>query len=81
LYCYKGKAGYDFGGRDQEVDGTRRAMPLNGDVIGEIESFKYFGSFVQRDGGFGMDVKHRIKRGWMKWREASGVLCDIREFQ
>jgi hypothetical protein len=27
---------------------------------------------------FDMDVKHRIKCGWMKWREASGILCDKR---
>ncbi|KAL4104536.1 hypothetical protein QTP88_019831 [Uroleucon formosanum] len=36
------------------------------------------GSVVQKDGGFGMDVKHSIKCGWMKWREASIVLCDKR---
>jgi len=41
---------YDFGVRGQEVDGTRRAMTKRGDVIGEVESFKYLGSFVQRDG-------------------------------
>jgi len=37
---------YDFGGRDQKIDGTRRTMTISGDVIGEIESFKYLGSFV-----------------------------------
>jgi len=60
---------YEFGGRDQEVDGTRRAMTISGDdVIGEIESFKYLGPFVQRNEGFVVDVKHRIKCVWMKWR-------------
>jgi hypothetical protein len=24
------------------------------------------------------DVNHRIKAGWMKWRQASGILCDKR---
>jgi hypothetical protein len=24
------------------------------------------------------DVSHRIKAGWLKWRQASGVLCDPR---
>lgn len=28
--------------------------------------------------GLGMDVKRRIKCGWMKWREVSGVLCNKR---
>jgi hypothetical protein len=48
------------------------------DMIGEVENFKYLGLFVQKDTGFGMDVKHRIKCGWMKWRKALGVLCDKR---
>jgi len=52
-------------------------MIIGGYVIGEVKSFKYLGYFVQRDGGFGMNVKHRIKYGWKKWREASGVLCDM----
>jgi len=42
---------YDFGEKGQEVDGTRT---ISGDVIGEVDSFKYLGSFVQRDGGFGV---------------------------
>jgi len=62
----------------KRVDRTKRAMAISGDVIGESKSFKYLGSFVQMDGGFGMDVKYRIKCGWMKWREAFGVLCDKR---
>ena len=24
------------------------------------------------------DVRHRISAGWLKWRQASGVLCDRR---
>ena len=31
---------------------------------------------LQRDGDIDEDVSHRIKAGWMKWRQASGVLCD-----
>jgi hypothetical protein len=56
----------------------RRPMTMSGDVIGEIENHKYLGSFVQKDGGFSIDIKHRIKCSWMKWREASGVSCDKR---
>jgi hypothetical protein len=46
----------------------RRPMKINGNV----GDFKYLGSFVQKGGGFGMDVKHRIKCGLMKWREVLG---------
>ena len=31
---------------------------------------------LQEDGGIDEDVNHRIKTGWMKWRQASGILCD-----
>jgi hypothetical protein len=68
---------YEFDEREQ-VDGTRSAMTISGVEVSEVESFKYLGSFVQKNGGLDEDVKHRIKCGWMKWREASGVLCDKR---
>jgi len=34
---------HDFGGRGKKVDGTRRAIKISGDVIGEVENFKYLG--------------------------------------
>jgi hypothetical protein len=40
--------------------------------------FKYLGSIFQHDGGIDGDVTHRINAGWLKWRGASGVLCDKR---
>lgn len=39
----------------------RRAMTMSGNVIDEVESLKHVGSFVQKDGSFVADVKHRIK--------------------
>ena len=42
------------------------------------DTFRYLGSMLQRDGDIDEDVGHRIKAGWMKWRQASGVLCDKR---
>ncbi|RZB50734.1 Metal tolerance protein 4 isoform B [Glycine soja] len=34
--------------------------------------------FVEDDGEIEGDVNHRIQAGWMKWRKASGVLCDAK---
>ena len=31
---------------------------------------------LQRDRDIDEDASPRIKAGWMKWRKASGVLCD-----
>jgi hypothetical protein len=33
---------------------------------------------LQKDGDIDEDVNHRIKAGWMKWRQASGILYDKR---
>uniref|UniRef100_M8BSJ2 GPI ethanolamine phosphate transferase 1 n=1 Tax=Aegilops tauschii TaxID=37682 RepID=M8BSJ2_AEGTA len=48
---------------------------------GEDNSVSGFGK--ERGGwvlgvGIDEDVNHRIKAGWMKWRQASGILCDKR---
>lgn len=48
----KNKYEYNFGGRGQEVDRTRREMTICGDVIRKIENFRYLGSYVQNNGGF-----------------------------
>jgi len=33
-------------------------MTISGNEVSEIESFKYLGSFVQKNGGFDKNVKH-----------------------
>jgi hypothetical protein len=33
---------------------------------------------LQKDRDFDEDVNHRIEAGWIKWRQASGILCDKR---
>jgi hypothetical protein len=47
-------------------------------VVPKKDTFCYLGSMLQRDGDIDEDVSHRIKAGWMKWRQASRVLCDKR---
>ena len=42
------------------------------------DTFRYLRSMLQRDGDIDADVSHRIKAGWIKWRQASDVLCDKR---
>jgi hypothetical protein len=33
---------------------------------------------LQKDGDIDEDLSHKIKAGLLKWRQASGVLCDPR---
>ena len=53
----------------------------DGQVVPQKDTFRYLVSMLQKDGDIDEDVCHRIKARWMKWRQASGVLCDKRESQ
>ena len=64
----------DFGTTTREEE----HISLEGQAVSRKNTFRYLVSMLQRDGGIDEDVSHKIKVGWMKWRQASGVLCDKR---
>ena len=51
-------------------------VDLLGPEVPKKDAFRYLGSILQKRGEIDEDVSHRIKAGWMKWRSASGFLCD-----
>jgi hypothetical protein len=51
-------------------------VSLEGQVVANKDTFRYLRSMLQKDGDIDEDVRHRISAGWLKWRQASGVLCD-----
>ncbi|AQL02844.1 Retrovirus-related Pol polyprotein LINE-1 [Zea mays] len=51
-------------------------VSLDGQVVPKKDTFRYLGSMLQKEGDIDEDVSHRIKAGWLKWRQAAGVLCD-----
>ena len=53
-------------------------MSLEGQVVSKKDTFRYLGSMLQRDGDIDADVSHRIKAEWIKWRQASNIICDKR---
>ncbi|KAM7490942.1 hypothetical protein LguiA_033863 [Lonicera macranthoides] len=55
---------------------TNLEVKVGDNVIPQVTRFKYLGSIIQEDGEIEGDVNHRIQAGWLKWRKASGVLCD-----
>jgi hypothetical protein len=53
--------------RDVSLDG--RVVPMN-------YTFQYLESMLQSEGEIDEDVSHKIRVGWVKWRQTSSVLCD-----
>jgi hypothetical protein len=51
-------------------------VSLDERVVHMNDTFRYLGSMLQSEGEIDEDVSHRIRVGWVKWRQASGVLCD-----
>ncbi|XP_052193027.1 uncharacterized protein LOC127801710 [Diospyros lotus] len=51
-------------------------IKLENQILQRKDHFRYLGSMIQKDGEIHEYVTHKIKAGWLKWRNASGVLCD-----
>ncbi|KAF3666428.1 putative transmembrane protein 56-B-like isoform X2 [Capsicum annuum] len=51
-------------------------VKLDSQMVYKRDSFTYLGSTIQGNGEIDEDVSHCIGAGWMKWRLASGILCD-----
>ncbi|KAI8547555.1 hypothetical protein RHMOL_Rhmol07G0205300 [Rhododendron molle] len=66
---------WKFGGTSSAHE--ERVM-IQDQEIPKSDSFKYLGSIISSDGEITDDVTHRIQVGWLKWRSATGVLCDKR---
>ncbi|KAB2625930.1 hypothetical protein D8674_017590 [Pyrus ussuriensis x Pyrus communis] len=46
--------------------------------VPKSDRFRYLGFILQKNGELDGYLNHRIQAGWMKWKSASGVLCDCR---
>jgi len=55
--------------------GVVSEVAIEGAIILRVERFRYLGSIIQKNGKIDEDINHRIKVGWQKWKNASGVLC------
>ena len=51
-------------------------MTVGGNEVESSTKFKYLGSIIQSDGEIDEDVIHRVQASWLKWRAATGMLCD-----
>ena len=48
---------------------------LQGEVVTNVECFRYLRSLVQSDGELNGEVNSRIQAGYKNWRKLSGILC------
>jgi hypothetical protein len=51
-------------------------LKIGDHIIPQVMRFRYLGSIVQNDEEIEADIHHRIQAGCLKWRRASGVLCN-----
>jgi hypothetical protein len=65
---------YDDSATTQEEEDVR----LDDQVVPKKDIFYYLRLMLQKKGDIDEDISHRIKVSWLKWCQASDVLCDPR---
>ena len=62
----------------EDTDPVRMKKYMKTEMVNlpTVQSFKYFGSTIDRGGGASKDVDNRVTKAWSKWRELSGEICD-----
>ena len=59
-------------------DGARLNVMLNGEVLEEVDQFKYLGSVIAANGGVEADVHHRVNEGCKVLGALKGVMKNSR---
>ena len=57
-------------------NGDRMHVTLNGELLEEVDCFKYLGSQVVADGGCERDVVHRMNEEYRAWGAPKSVLSN-----
>lgn len=57
---------------------TNGTVRIDGEDLKKVEKFKYLGSLICSNGDSLPDARKRVNAAWMKWRQVTGVLCDLR---
>ena len=58
--------------------GNRLDVRLDGEVLEEVDQFKYLGSVIAADGGVEADVRHRVNEGCKVLGAVKGVMKNRR---
>ncbi|KAK6742586.1 hypothetical protein RB195_010067 [Necator americanus] len=52
------------------------SIRVDGTELNKVNCFKYFGSKVTSTGDIDEEGRARVNAAWMKWKMATGLLCD-----
>ena len=52
---------------------TNEDIQLGDDELSTVTTFKYLGSIFYSNGGAESDINKRVKLGWMKWKQLTGM--------
>nr|GEX50182.1 hypothetical protein [Tanacetum cinerariifolium] len=63
-------------GLNGRLEQWRKDLEDKGLRVKPKESFRCLGSMMHKSRRIENDVTHRIQVGWLKWRVATGILCD-----
>ncbi|XP_037779472.1 uncharacterized protein LOC119576016 [Penaeus monodon] len=63
-------------GEEEEEQEEERIVKMQGEVVKQVEEFKYLRSTLQADGKSEREVTKRIQAGWGAWKKITGVMCD-----
>ncbi|GJS42415.1 retrovirus-related pol polyprotein LINE-1 [Tanacetum coccineum] len=62
--------------RNENDQNEEAVIRIGEHILKPKESFRYLGSVIHKSGRIEDDVTHCIQAGWLKWRAATGILCD-----
>ncbi len=51
---------------------------LQEENLERVNTFKYLGATLEKNGDLDAEMTHRIQSGWKSWKRVSGILCDRR---
>ncbi|KAK6767132.1 hypothetical protein RB195_026481 [Necator americanus] len=52
------------------------SVPVDGTELNKVDCFKYLESEVTSTGDIDQECRARVNATWVKWKMATGVLCD-----
>ncbi|GJZ48686.1 ataxia telangiectasia mutated family protein [Tanacetum coccineum] len=62
--------------RNKNDQNEEAVIRIGKHILKPKESFRYLGYVIHKSVQIEDDVTHRIQVGWLKWRAATGFLCD-----